>query len=822
MPNLPISQLPSAGTLTGSEPVPVVANGVTSQASTQQIANLAAAAGGPGANKDLSNLSTAGQTAVGTLAVANGAASSTLNNVTSSVGLSNLKAAQTVLNIAGLRALAASGANLCVVQQYASVAGIGGGVFQYVASDTTSADNGGTIITPTATLTGRWYRVYSGLIDPRWFGAVADGVTDTAAKLTAADSIGPILLSGGTYAVASSIGFSNAFQTDGTGILKPATGYQITFNKTFSAPVAPAFSNATAGLGSVAFGTTTPTVYPQWWGAVAGGGDCSAALVAAAASGLPVVIVNGVFTVSASVTVAAPITILPQASFSVSASYTLTFSEPVVLEWGAQFTGAGNFVFNNSFEAPLNKIFNTSGSVTLNAKYTAVGYPEWWGAQTDNGSFDNRAALTACVESVALTQLQAADYYIGSGPWVIATSARTISGVGFNGDGSAPATRIIGNSTTGDVCLLGSVTSPGPINSFVHLVTIQNVTFTSNAIPAAPSTGIQGGPSCLRIQYAANCYINRCYAYNGTNGIYCNGVVATVLKECQTQRTVAGSTTGNDYYIGVMLDGTLNIGANTGIASVYIDKLTVLAGGQLGGSNGVYTTNGFTDIFIDKVETSGVNVGLNFNGNPSGTYSSEDLHVSNCVLDQMTTGILINAGQDQTAAVFVNNYVATTTGGSSVGIEITSTPTSGIGGSISLIGNQVIGSGGAATGLLVTGSTGVIGSGNIYTDMNKPIVLTSAGNCRLSDRISNPTQTGTAAIAMTGTNRSVIDCTVNGASASFTYGVNMISSANNNNEIRCSGIDNACVSTTKLISNGTAVTTPTTFSTNNLSQGIMN
>ena len=94
-----------------------------------------------------------------------------------------------VSNITALRALASSTTNTIRLMGYYAAGDGGGGLFRWDGSDTTSTDNGGTIITPTSGLStsGRWKRIYEGEVNARWFGMHPNkGDADNTAPLQAA------------------------------------------------------------------------------------------------------------------------------------------------------------------------------------------------------------------------------------------------------------------------------------------------------------------------------------------------------------------------------------------------------------------------------------------------------------------------------------------------------------------------------------------------------------------------------------------------------------------------------------------------------------
>ncbi len=117
-----------------------------------------------------------------------------------------------VLNIAAFRALTTAYA-IIYLQGYTAINDGGEGFFQYISTDTSSLDNGGTIIVDAAG--HRYHRAEAGDINVKWFGAMGDGVTNDTATIQAADTYartfgGRVFLPGGTYMVSQLVLYSGS------------------------------------------------------------------------------------------------------------------------------------------------------------------------------------------------------------------------------------------------------------------------------------------------------------------------------------------------------------------------------------------------------------------------------------------------------------------------------------------------------------------------------------------------------------------------------------------------------------------------------------
>lgn len=112
------------------------------------------------------------------------------------------------VSIASLRSLssAVTAAQVLYVEGYFTAGDNGGGVFQHISSDTTSADNGGTIIVDAAGR--RWYRATSDGcgVSIKFFGAKCDGVTNDTTAFAAAVAVCPwVAMPSGTILISPNV-----------------------------------------------------------------------------------------------------------------------------------------------------------------------------------------------------------------------------------------------------------------------------------------------------------------------------------------------------------------------------------------------------------------------------------------------------------------------------------------------------------------------------------------------------------------------------------------------------------------------------------------
>lgn len=112
-----------------------------------------------------------------------------------------------VATIAALRAVGSTGRPYVQVAGYHAAGDGGGGLYRLDAADTTTADNGGTVIVSSAG--GRWKLCHQGVVSVRQFGARGDDSTDDTAAINAAlANVYDLYIPEGVYRVSSALNFT--------------------------------------------------------------------------------------------------------------------------------------------------------------------------------------------------------------------------------------------------------------------------------------------------------------------------------------------------------------------------------------------------------------------------------------------------------------------------------------------------------------------------------------------------------------------------------------------------------------------------------------
>lgn len=128
-----------------------------------------------------------------------------------------------VTNLAALRALATTNlAGIVYVQGNTTVGDGGEGMFRWVGADAT-ADDSGTIIAPTVGA-GRWFRIYSGPVNVRWFGGLTSAAINLACAAAVASGSKEVFAPAGTYVIIATIALAASVRL--FGLNKRTTKFQ--------------------------------------------------------------------------------------------------------------------------------------------------------------------------------------------------------------------------------------------------------------------------------------------------------------------------------------------------------------------------------------------------------------------------------------------------------------------------------------------------------------------------------------------------------------------------------------------------------------------
>lgn len=438
------------------------------------------------------------------------------------------------------------------------------------------------------------------------------------------------------------------------------------------------------------------------------------------------------------------------------------------------------------------------------------GHPEWFGARTGDGAFDNRTALNACIALCPVTLLRSADYWI-TGKWTVNTPYRTIIGATF-GDGynSGTGTRILSNNSTQDVFQLGPDTSPGTMSTYLRNVVIENLTFAHGVAITAPAVGSPGNAvKTVRAQYVLNPRFIRVSSWEPFIGFYLYACVRPYLTDCKVLRTLPQIGAG-DFCRAFWAVGSPAVAAS-GNPSLFIQDCSFECNSALTISNvGIYCDGEFADTFIDRFETSAATNGIVFNGSGSQNYGRIDVHIRDSVLDQCKGQALDIQGLNSTAMITIDGgyYQSNATATAVVWIR-------GGAGSVSLGGGAqiVCGGGGNTIGLYVNGQPNVdVDETVVITDCSNPVAIDgSSSGGSFSGKINNPL-IGDAtkyAITLTGQTQWFLRPRITGKANAFAQGIYLIGTANDKIHIDPTRVNPSCISGgLKVLVNATGITTP--------------
>ena len=513
-------------------------------------------------------------------------------------------------------------------------------------------------------------------------------------------------------------------------------------------------------------------------------------------------------------------------------SGTNTISVAVQFLPGAKITGTTTLNLNGPLTAGLQQIFGSSVTVVPSVAVNEVGYPEWFGAVTNNNGVDNTSAINACIVAFPVTQFQDAEYWHNT-TINITTNYRTVQGVPsypYQGSvGTAEGTQIILNSATVSPQVLVGATGPTGGNTTKIDIRVRDCMFVRGTAPTAsgstdPKGMLIGGtlfPSIENVMVLDSC-----------TDFYLNGNIQPNLYRTYAGRATAATNPGSDLFYGYFLNGSSGLSAAGGNASTY---LTECKGGcgvsalTASGSVGIAFNSAGADTYLLRCELDTCTTGLQYVGSSGGSANragDADVFITDCIFDGFYSYGIYLTNVANYGAIHINGGYAAPGSGASptacIGINSCGTST---GGNISINGFQGVGWPAATTaGIYAQTSYGIQAVGNMWNDCGGGTVLTSVANSRFMDSYNSPAATNTVgAVSMTTCTRVYVAPVVTGASGIWTAGINMNSTGNQYCEANCTAIDiAACASSHKLLSNGTNITTAGTFNTNCLASGVVN
>lgn len=287
------------------------------------------------------------------------------------------------------------------------------------------------------------------------------------------------------------------------------------------------------------------------------------------------------------------------------------------------------------------------------------GYPEWFGAITENASFasTNVTALNAAHVLVPVLNLRAGRYYVNA-TVEFATANHKVLGVGYSAfnDGDPAVSAIINTTANTTTVRIGPASQPGPNPVyFPQGIHVEDIFVGRSVAPNIAS-------DCVGVlaQFLLSATIRNIKSHNSMVGYRLAGLVGTIVDRTYTTRDVAGAGGGTDYWTGYDIYGFYNIGTVGGNASLFIEKANAACNyGPLQtapGCRAYYLRGSNQDMFISDVESNTCATGMFVEG---GAGPGADLYINHPIMDACYLyGIIITNALASDAINFTDPYIA--------------------------------------------------------------------------------------------------------------------------------------------------------------------
>jgi hypothetical protein len=512
----------------------------------------------------------------------------------------------------------------------------------------------------------------------------------------------------------------------------------------------------------------------------------------------------------------------------------IAFAGPVEFMPGAQFVVKSGAVvtFNGQLTGPLTNIFSvqTGGNIVVNPGTTTEGYPEWFGAQPGNSSFDCAPYINASLSVFSVTRLQNTVYYTATSV-LMGQNGQSLVGSNPNlTQGAFNSSVIQCQSAAVTILQIGPNVNPYPA-SLQTSMAVHNVAFSRGTAP-----DISQSATGIKIQYCSGVLMKCVSVIDSVECFHQLGSAYVRYEHCNAFKLTVGIN-GTDAFHGFNLDGSAYIGfSDSGNPSVLMydcqvsnlrDADTTWAPGSDYQGMFVHGQYGWSDVWIFDLETNGVGTGINLVGTVNNTTTADSLNkrfyvynpiLDTCVLAGISFTNISSYGDIHVIGGYANCSNAQP---NPVGISYSSSN-----GNVQISQFMVECNKNHSTiGVVSYASSKMVHRDCSYLEaFVTPIQLNSTSHFTFMDQVTNDSSASSnVAFLVNNCNRGYMNIALSGYPGAYGGGIDLADTSIQYCEFACSRMDpGAITGGVKVVYNGTPITTAGTFGTGNLASGIMN